>query len=104
MQTSPTQVRSDSWGSIVAAAALASCLSSGGAAQEPAAGLSPIRAQRIPNQTLTGFPVQENDHFAWSLAAGDFNGDGIDDLASGIPEDDGPTTAPVTDGGALIVS
>ena len=48
--------------------------------------------------------MQENDHFGATFAVGDFNGDGRDDLATGVPDDDGPTTAPVTDGGALIVS
>jgi hypothetical protein len=66
-------------------------------------GLSTIRAQSVANQAIASFPAEENDHFAWSLATGDFNGDGRDELATGVPEDDGPTTAPVTDGGALIV-
>ena len=76
----------------------------GAGAQQNAGGVSPVRAQRIANQTMGAFPVQAGDHFARFLAVGDFNGDGIDELASGIPFDDGPTTAPVNDGGALIVS
>jgi FG-GAP repeat protein len=28
------------------------------------------------------------DHFGWALAAGDFNGDGYDDLAIGVPHED----------------
>jgi hypothetical protein len=83
---------------------LAGLLAVGAQAQAPSVGLSSVRAQRIPNPSLGSFPAQANDHFAWSLAAGDFDGDGRDDLATGIPNDDGPTTAPVTDGGGLIVS
>jgi hypothetical protein len=83
-------------------AAMALLVSAAGA--ESAAGLSSIRAQRIANQTVASFPAQASDQFAWSLATGDFNGDGRDELATGIPGDDGPTTAVVTDGGGLIVS
>jgi hypothetical protein len=32
-----------------------------------------------------GSPTEAGDHFGWSLAAGDFNGDGRDDLAIGVP-------------------
>ncbi|MEO8196112.1 MAG: FG-GAP repeat protein [Thermoanaerobaculia bacterium] len=83
---------------------LAMLFASGAGAQLTGVGLSSVRAQSIANQTIGSFPVQENDHFGWTLAAGDFNGDGRDEVATGIPYDDGPTTAIVTDGGALIVS
>lgn len=33
---------------------------------------------------IKGVP-EKNDYFGWSLAAGDFNGDGYDDLAIGVP-------------------
>ncbi|MEO8196111.1 MAG: FG-GAP repeat protein [Thermoanaerobaculia bacterium] len=71
---------------------------------QPSGSLSPVRAQKIANQTIGSFPVQANDHFGATFAVGDFNGDGRDDLATGVPDDDGPTTAPVTNGGAIIVS
>ena len=54
-----------------------------------ASGLDPVGA---PDQlwyqggSLTG-TAEENDSFGASLAAGDFNGDGVDDLAVGIPGD-----------------
>ncbi len=32
--------------------------------------------------------VEANDHFGAALAAGDFNGDGFDDLAIGVPDED----------------
>ena len=37
---------------------------------------------------LPSYVPQAEDHFAYTLAAGDFNGDGADDLATGIPFDD----------------
>jgi hypothetical protein len=89
---------------VVAPAAIVLIFASGAAAQQPSVGLSAVRAQRIPNPTIGNFPAQSGDHFASAFAVGDFDGDGRDDLATGVPDDDGPTTAPVTDGGALIVS
>ncbi len=32
--------------------------------------------------------VEANDHFGWALAAGDFDNNGIDDLAIGVPDED----------------
>ncbi len=32
--------------------------------------------------------AEQDDHFGWALAAGDFNGDGFDDLAIGVPDED----------------
>ena len=88
---------------MVASVGMTAMLATGAGAQVSGA-LSPVRAQKIANQTIGSFPVQENDHFAATFAVGDFNGDGRDELATGVPDDDGPTTAPVTDGGAFIVS
>jgi hypothetical protein len=41
------------------------------------------------HQGVSGVPgkVQKNDRFGWSLAAGDFNRDGYDDLAVGAPHE-----------------
>jgi len=39
------------------------------------------------------------DLFAWALATGDFNGDGVDDLAPGIPLDNGYYASEVVDAG-----
>lgn len=44
--------------------------------------------------------AEENDHFGSSLAAGDFDGDGYDDLAIGIPDEDIGT---VVDAGGVQV-
>ncbi|HEV8241588.1 MAG TPA: FG-GAP repeat protein, partial [Thermoanaerobaculia bacterium] len=73
-------------------------------AQTTAVGLSTVRSQRFGNENLLGFYTpQGGDAFAAALAVGDFNGDGADDLASGIPFDNGLTTNPVTDSGTVIV-
>jgi hypothetical protein len=37
---------------------------------------------------ICGEPVETNDHFGSALAAGDFDGDGVDDLAIGSPWED----------------
>jgi hypothetical protein len=88
----------------VVASALTIAVLATPAGAQPSGALSPVRAQTIANPTMGSFPVQENDHFGATLAVGDFNGDGRAELATGVPDDDGPTTALVTDGGALIVS
>lgn len=107
MRTNDRTIRTGPSGAALALAATIALLVvsvEGAGAQLPAAGLSAVRAQRIANQTVAGFPARTNDHFAWSLAEGDFNGDGRDELATGIPNHDGPTTDIVNDGGGLIVS
>jgi hypothetical protein len=74
------------------------------AAPEPssaaAIGLSPVGAQRFGNEVVGVFVPEPGDRFAWSLATGDFNGDGADDLASGMPFDDG---FGVPDSGLVVV-
>ncbi|MBE5314468.1 MAG: FG-GAP repeat protein [Xanthomonadales bacterium] len=47
-----------------------------------------------------GLPNAASDRFAQSLAVGDFNGDGFDDLAAGAP---GVNTSGVSNSGALVV-
>jgi hypothetical protein len=89
----------------LAAGALAFAFA-GAAGAQPSSnvGLSTVRAQRFGNENLAGIytPVA-TDLFAYSLAAGDFNGDGADDLATGMPHDNGPTNAAVTDSGSVVV-
>jgi hypothetical protein len=87
---------------FVAAAALA--IVSAVAAQPTSIGLSSVRAQRFGNENLLGFYTpQGGDNFAFALAAGDFNGDGADDLATGIPLDNGIAGSEITDSGTVIV-
>ena len=102
MRTSHQEIRSGGRLALVAAAVMTAILATAAGAQ-PSGALSTVRAQKIANQTIGSFPVQQNDHFGATFAVGDFNGDGRDDLATGVPDDDGPTTAPVSDGGAFIV-
>ena len=76
----------------------------GSAAAQPNVGLSTVRAQRFGNEDLSGFfTPQTGDQLGFSLAAGDFDGDGADDLATGMPYDDGPTESPVADSGSVVV-
>jgi hypothetical protein len=73
------------------------------AAQYGAVGLSAVGVQRFVNEDLIFYKPQDNDSFARVLATGDFNGDGADDLATGIPFDDGLIGFEVIDSGALVV-
>lgn len=52
-------------------------------------GLSSVGAAAIANFPHEGDLVEFSERFGYALAAGDFNGDLIDDLATGIPWDDG---------------
>jgi hypothetical protein len=73
-------------------------------AQVPSIGLSTVRAQRFGNENLLGFYTpQAEEYFAFALATGDFNGDGADDLATGMPWDDGLADHPIADSGSVIV-
>jgi hypothetical protein len=47
--------------------------------------------------------VNEDDHFGGVLASGDFNGDGFDDLAVGIPNQDFGTSNSVINGGQVNI-
>ena len=66
-------------------------------------GVSTVRGRAYGNEPLFFTPPQEGDHFAFSLATGDFNGDGAEDLASGIPDDDGVAGFEVINAGAFVV-
>src|SRR5687767_8990929 len=65
-------------------------------------GLSAARAQVFFNQDFDGSPPQPYESFGSSLAAGDFNGDGAQDLATGI-YDGGPSDLPLQQAGAVVV-
>ena len=72
-------------------------------AQVGAIGLSSLRSVQLENPNLLFFDPQVGDLFSFSLTVGDFNGDGADDLATGIPYDDGVTGLEVIDAGAVTV-
>ncbi len=86
------------------ALAIALALAAAAAAQPTSIGLSTVRAQRFGNENLLGFYTpQDDDFFGAPLATGDFNGDGADDLATGIPFDDGLADNPIPNSGTVIV-
>jgi hypothetical protein len=70
---------------------------------QAAIGLSSVRAQVFENEDLFFYAPEFMDRFGWSFATGDFNGDGADDLATGMPYDDGLVGSGVTDCGTVIV-
>ena len=72
-------------------------------AQVEAVGLSSVRAQRFVGELAPSLPVRPGDHFAAAFAVGDFDGNGVDDLATGIPHHDGPAANVVPDSGAVLV-
>ncbi len=63
-------------------------------------GLSTVRSQYFVNEDLLFFVPEPSDGFGAALATGDFNGDGADDLATGVPFDNG---LGVPDMGIVIV-
>ncbi|HXT50292.1 MAG TPA: FG-GAP repeat protein, partial [Thermoanaerobaculia bacterium] len=73
-------------------------------AQTTTVGLSTARSQRFGNDNLTGiFVPAATDLFAYTLAAGDFNGDGADDLATGMPYDNGEVGSTSRDSGSVVI-
>jgi len=93
-----------SWRWLVLGAGLWAIVGAGfGFAQEGSVGLSSVRSHQFDNEDLLFFDPQAGDLFAFALAAGDFNNDGADDLASGIPLDDGVAGLGIVDCGAAVV-
>ena len=78
-------LRSASAGSILAM--LLFPLPHAGAAWAVSVGLSSVRAQTFENENLFFYVPEPGDLYGFALAAGDFNGDGAEDLATGIPLD-----------------
>ncbi len=73
-------------------------------AQVPSVGVSTVRSQRFVGENLLGFyQADPGDGFSFSLATGDFNGDGADDLATGVPFDAGLVDAPIPSSGSVII-
>ena len=67
------------------------------------AGLTPVHSQFFINTDIPSYPAEASDQFGWSLAVGDFNGDGADDLATGAPYDRGPVEDPRQNAGAVFI-
>jgi hypothetical protein len=67
-------------------------------------GLSATRNQ-FWHQSVTGVPgdPRPDDHFGWSLASGNFNGDAYSDLAIGVPNEGLPMRTGATAVGAGVV-
>jgi hypothetical protein len=72
-------------------------------AQVGSVGLSPIGGQTFDHLDLGAFRAQGGDQFGAALASGDFDGDGADDLATGIPFHDGIVGSEIPDIGAVMV-
>lgn len=81
----------------------ASLLCSAAFAQTADVGLSSVRAQRFGRLDLPNPNAGGDDRFASAFAVGDFDNDGADDLATGVPRSDGPTAAPVDQCGQVVV-
>jgi hypothetical protein len=72
-------------------------------AQVEAVGLSSVRAHSFDGELAPSLPARPGDHFASAFAVGDFDGNGVEDLATGIPHHDGPVANVVPDSGAVLV-
>jgi hypothetical protein len=89
---------------ISCGAALTAAWAGTAIAQIPSVGLSTVRSQRFFGENLLGFYRPDpGDLFAGALAAGDFNGDGADDLATGVPPDSGRVDDPIVGSGTVVV-
>src|SRR5690349_16881455 len=72
-------------------------------AQLPAVGLASVGGQAFANENLLFYLPEPGEWFGSAVVAGDFNGDGIDDLATGIPGDKGLVGSPLLGCGAVVV-
>ena len=72
-------------------------------AQAPSVGLSSVRARIFVNDGFPGFPAEAYDFYGSAVASGDFNGDGAEDLATGIPYHDGQEGSACVDCGAVYL-
>ncbi len=89
---------------LLAVAAVGWLVTTSAGGQSTAVGLSTLRAKRFGNDDLAGiYTPQASDRFADPLAVGDFDGDGDDDLATGMPLDNGFAASPLEDSGSVVV-
>jgi hypothetical protein len=87
MRTS-TAIPHRKFGFVPAAAILLAMASSGLAAPLPSVGLSGLGAKLYGEEGPGHEGPGGGDYFGSAVVAGDFNGDGVDDLVSGIPGND----------------
>ena len=71
-------------------------------AQVGAVGLSTVRSQRVAFEGLASHPALMNAHLSFAVAIGDFDGDGVDDLATSAPSYIEPGTEPLGDGIVVV--
>jgi hypothetical protein len=83
-------------------AAVAAFMLASTAAAQNLVGLSTVRAQRFAHLSLAYNGPQTGDRLGFTLATGDFDGDGVDDLATGMPYDNGPAPG-INDSGSVLV-
>lgn len=72
-------------------------------AQIASVGLSSVGAQIFASEDLLFYAPEAGEQFGRAVAAGDFNGDGIDDLATGLPLDSGFVNDPIPGTGAVVI-
>ena len=87
----------------IAALALAILAAAPSAAQDDFVGLSSVRAQRFDNEDLGDFPADSGEEFGAAFATGDFDGDGFQDLATGLSADSGSSGNECVLCGAAVV-
>jgi hypothetical protein len=71
-------------------------------AMPAAAQLQPYHSVAYTEGNLLGFGPGEHDNFGYALASGDFNGDGADDLVTGVPDDDNLSAQEERSGIAIV--
>ena len=96
-------VRPSRRASLAALAGLVLAAGAEGATTSGFTGISTVRSQAFQNENLILYAPATLDQFGAALAAGDFNGDGADDLATGIPGDDGQVGFEKADMGIVVV-
>jgi hypothetical protein len=87
----------------IVVAAITCFASAAAPAQVTSIGLASVGAQRFGNHFGPTYPATIGDAYGSAFATGDFNGDGVDDLAVGMPEDDGAVGAELEASGVVLL-
>ena len=96
-------IRSARAAALLVAACLLLAAAPSAFAQLPAVGLSSVGGQAFASEDLLFYQPAAGELFGAAVAAGDFNGDSIDDLATGMPFDSGFLGDPVPGCGSVVV-